>query len=223
MARPNKNYQFKKDSLVQTALDLFIKRGYENTTIMQIMREAGLTKAGMYHYFPSKEKILDAAIDCGIAQYIEEIREDMDGFTVEEKMLRFTRGDAIPSNLMQKILNIKSGNQDSYAAYRIRECCIHAYIPVMEEIIRDGIEKGIYETEYPRQVAEFMVLLAKSLVEPNILPLANCEAMELRVRAFLQLIEVWLYPASDHLADIAAIFEGEILKRQKVMTENEAD
>jgi len=223
MARPNKNYPFKKEALVLTAVDLFIKQGYENTTIMQIMRGAGLTKAGMYHYFPSKEKILDAAIDCSIAQYIEEVREDMAGLTVEEKMLRFTRGDAMPGNLMQKILNIKSGNQDSYAAYRIRERCIHAYIPVMEEIIRDGIAKGVYDTEYPRQTAEFMVLLAKSLVEPNILPTANREEMELRVRAFLQLIEVWLHPAPDHLAHITAICEDEILQRQKAMAENEAD
>lgn len=40
------------------ALELFIERGYDNTPMSLVARELGLSKAGMYHYFDSKEHLL---------------------------------------------------------------------------------------------------------------------------------------------------------------------
>lgn len=215
MARPNKNYEPKKEALVKLAFDLFIEQGYENTTITHIMRAAGLTKAGMYHYFSSKEEILDAAIDYGITQDIEETRKSMEDLSVEEKMLLFIRGNATPNEFMQNMFQVKQNNQNSYAAYRIRERLVHAYIPVLEEILREGIEKGVYKTEYPRPTAEFMVLLAKALVEPNILPITNGEDLILRMSAFLQLMKAWLQPTPKHAVDITFLFEQIISELQR--------
>jgi AcrR family transcriptional regulator len=210
MARPNKNFEPKKEALAQTAFDLFMEQGYENVTVTQIMRAAGLTKAGMYHYFSSKEEILDAAIDYGITQDLEKLRADMAGLSVEEKMLRFARGNATHGDLAHKLLTYKGSNSDSYAAYRIRERCLHADIPLMEEIIREGIAKGVYTAEYPHQAAEYLVLLAKAMVEANILPPAVREERVLRMQAFLQLTEIWLHPAPAHLAAIGAMLREEL-------------
>ena len=41
-----------------TALTLFLKQGYDNTPMSRVARELGLTKAGVYHYFESKEHLL---------------------------------------------------------------------------------------------------------------------------------------------------------------------
>ena len=41
-----------------TALALFLKQGYDNTPMSRVARELGLTKAGVYHYFESKEYLL---------------------------------------------------------------------------------------------------------------------------------------------------------------------
>ncbi len=144
MARPNNNYKPKKKELLRIALDLFIEKGYENTTITEIMKAAGLTKAGMYHYFSSKEEMLDEAISSIIEQDISNLRREMLKLSVEEKMILFTKGTATLSDLMQKLLNIKQSTDASYAAYRIREKTIHANIPVLEEIIIEGNELGIY-------------------------------------------------------------------------------
>ncbi len=220
MARPNKNYEPKKEALAQTAFDLFAKQGYENVTITQIMRAAGLTKAGMYHYFSSKEEILDAAIDYGIAQDLQKLRADLEGCPVDEKMLRFARGNTTHSDLAHKLLYYKGSNKDSYAAYRIRERSIHADIPVMEEIIREGMEKGVYTVEYPHQVAEFLVLLAKAIVETNILPHASREERLIRMQAFLQLTEIWLHPTPAHLAAIAAMLREELSNTQEARYED---
>jgi len=47
-----------KDRICETALALFLEQGYDNTALSQIARECGITKAGLYHYFPNKEVLL---------------------------------------------------------------------------------------------------------------------------------------------------------------------
>lgn len=223
MARPNKYHEPKKEALAQTAFDLFLSQGYEDTTVTHIMKAAGLTRAGMYHYFSSKEEILDAAIDYGISQDIEKTREEMEGRTVKEKMLLFTQGGTIHNEMMEKLRSYRRGHKDSYASYRIRERGIHAYIPVLEEIIREGVAEGIYKADYPRQAAEFMVLLVRAISEDNILPPASNKDEEMRIRALLQLMETWFHLDADHMAGFAALFDDDLLRLQKERSKHEAD
>ena len=42
----------------EAALKLFLERGYDNTPMSLIAKELGLTKAGVYHHFESKEHLL---------------------------------------------------------------------------------------------------------------------------------------------------------------------
>jgi AcrR family transcriptional regulator len=212
MARPSDKYEPKKKELEQVALDLFIKSSYEDITISQITKAAGLSKAGMYHYFSSKEEVLDAAIQSIVEQDIINLRNTMQGLCAEAKMICFIKGNAVPSNLMRKLLGIKQDADSSYAAYRIREQTVHANIPVLEKILEEGIAQGVYSVAYPLQTAEFLVLLGKSLVEIHILPAANLEGTQARVFTFVQLIERWLNPSQKHLASIQSILLEETAK-----------
>jgi AcrR family transcriptional regulator len=42
------------------AIKLFLEHGYDNTPMSLIAKEAGLTKAGIYHHFESKQHLLHA-------------------------------------------------------------------------------------------------------------------------------------------------------------------
>jgi AcrR family transcriptional regulator len=46
------------DEAITVALELFLEHGYDNTPMSLIARKLGLTKAGVYHYFESKEMLL---------------------------------------------------------------------------------------------------------------------------------------------------------------------
>jgi AcrR family transcriptional regulator len=48
----------RREEIYETALRLFIEAGYDNTPISRIAKALGLTKAGLYHYFSSKEELL---------------------------------------------------------------------------------------------------------------------------------------------------------------------
>jgi AcrR family transcriptional regulator len=46
------------EDIYRVAIALFLERGYDNTPLSLIARELGLTKAGLYHHFASKEQLL---------------------------------------------------------------------------------------------------------------------------------------------------------------------
>lgn len=222
MARPNDKYEPKKKALLKIALALFIEKGYDNTTITQIMKAAGLTKAGMYHYFSSKEDILESALQMVIEQENSSLCSSMQGLNAEEKMLCFIKGNAVPSSFMQQLNCIKQNTDTSYTAYRIREQTLHASIPIMEAILLEGIKQNVYQVDYPRQTAEFLILLGKALTEPSVLPAASLQETQDRINAYVQLIEKWLSPSEKHLADIRDILFKEIAAKQ-TFTANEEE
>lgn len=55
--------QIKKDEvrlkILEIATDEFLKRGYENTSMRMVARKAHTTQGNIYHYFHSKEKLLE--------------------------------------------------------------------------------------------------------------------------------------------------------------------
>lgn len=48
----------RKEDIYDKALDLFIRQGYDRTPVSRIAKSLSLTKAGLYHYFESKEDLL---------------------------------------------------------------------------------------------------------------------------------------------------------------------
>ncbi len=60
MAR-NKYPEVTVDKILEVSERLFLEKGYDNTTIQNIVDElGGLTKGAVYHHFKSKEEIMDA-------------------------------------------------------------------------------------------------------------------------------------------------------------------
>jgi len=59
-----------RDRLLDAALDLFARRGYERTTVGDIEAAAGFTARGgtLYKHFASKEAVLEAAVDRQVSQ-----------------------------------------------------------------------------------------------------------------------------------------------------------
>jgi AcrR family transcriptional regulator len=65
----------RKQELIEAALKLFCAKGYENTSIRDILNEVG-GKVGMfYHYFKSKEEIFELAFEYFLDDYIIDFSE----------------------------------------------------------------------------------------------------------------------------------------------------
>jgi len=77
--------------IMDTALELFAGNGFENTTISQIARTAGISKGLLYNYFESKEALLEAILNKGIDEMLELFDPNNDGKLDSNEMEIFIR------------------------------------------------------------------------------------------------------------------------------------
>src|SRR5690606_27251802 len=58
MARKPSKINVVPQAILETASNLFIKRGYEGTTMQDIAQELGISRSALYYYYKNKEEIL---------------------------------------------------------------------------------------------------------------------------------------------------------------------
>ena len=66
MDRPNKNVargEATRGQLIAVARRMFADRGYEDTSIEAVLREAGVSRGSLYHHFASKEALFEAVAE----------------------------------------------------------------------------------------------------------------------------------------------------------------
>jgi len=80
-----------RDQILRTAADLFRERGYRASTLDDIARRLGMSKASLYAYFRAKEEML-AAIS----------RETIEGFTRELGLV--LRSDLPPDEKLRRVV-----------------------------------------------------------------------------------------------------------------------
>lgn len=54
---------YDQETVLRRAIELFIAKGYDATSIADLAKDLGLTKSAIYHHVPSKEALLSAALD----------------------------------------------------------------------------------------------------------------------------------------------------------------
>lgn len=78
-----------KETLINSASDLFLKYGVNKVTIDDICDNCGLTKGSFYHYFPSKNYIVAFSINAGLDKHIEENYIPNNNLSTIEKFIDF--------------------------------------------------------------------------------------------------------------------------------------
>lgn len=92
MARVVKGPEERRQEILDAALALFCEKGYEKTSIADIARRLGISQGLCYRYFPSKEAVLDAAVD----RYAREQVGRMAPVLCDEKRTLRQKLDAMP-------------------------------------------------------------------------------------------------------------------------------
>ena len=171
MAR-NKHPEETVQLILDVAFRLFMEKGYERTSIQDIIdRLGGLSKGAIYHHFKSKDDILMAVTDRMTAQsnqMLADIR-DCGNLSGREKLKRIFK-ESISRPVQNDIFTVAPNFHDnpkllfSLLHDTIDEVAPNYILP----IIRQGIADGTIKTEYPEQLAELILLAATVWMNPMI-------------------------------------------------------
>ena len=158
--------QERKGQIIQTSLQLFAVKGYENTTINNIIEDSGISKGGFYHHYASKEELLKDIVRMLIGDMVV-IFEEIDGrndLTALEKTNEYIRrvcaykGDKV-IEVAAYLSELYSGGKNVQLESKIYGFAREHIAPVMKRIILQGIKEGDFKTEFPEEAAETYVKL----------------------------------------------------------------
>lgn len=170
MAR-NKYPEETVEKILTAARKLFLEKGYEHTTIQDIVDQlGGLTKGAVYHHFKSKEEIMDAITEKMFwdDNPFEKVRgrTDLNGLEKMKEVVRLTQEPDWSSLSRQSMPLLKNPRLLAKAI----EDNQNIVTPLWLELIQEGMADGSIRTEYPREAAELLTLLDTLWMAPTIFP-----------------------------------------------------
>ena len=171
MAR-NKHPEETVHLILDVAFRLFIEKGYENTSIQDIIDNlGGLSKGAIYHHFKSKEELLIAVTDRMTSesnQMLAVIRDRSD-LTGKEKLKTIFR-ESINRPVQDDIFTVAPDfhNNPKLLFSLLHDTIENAAPNYILPIIQQGTSDGSIKTDYPKQLAELILLAANVWMNPMI-------------------------------------------------------
>jgi AcrR family transcriptional regulator len=153
------------ESILSSALDLFVSRGFEGTTVDAIAEAAGVTKGAIYFHFATKDDLLLALLGQVERNFVDPMdrRVRRAGPSGTEKFVAFAhqQSELGIGRTKLAILAIKTSsdfaNGDARFAPRIRQIYRRLY-DIVEDIIELGKARGEFRTDIgTRQLASFVI------------------------------------------------------------------
>lgn len=193
MAR-NKYPEQTRDLIVDTATKLFYEKGYDHTTIQDIINHlGGLSKGAIYHHFKSKEEIMWAVADkmyTGLEDNLREICERTDVNGREKLRMVFNMSlQTTSSNKIWETMPDMFKNPQLLVMY-FQETVQKDAPQMVRKILEEGICDGSIQTEYPRELSEVIMLMGDFWLNPMIY---HCEPQDTvrKMKFFQQTLKQW--------------------------------
>ena len=163
MTRIVKEHDERLNELLDIAQELFFQKGYETTSVNDIIDKAGVAKGTFYHYFKSKNDLLDRLVIRWSQAAIDRIRKlvmNQIQLTAVEKINLFfvtIRNFKLENmELMKVLLLVLYKDENLLLRHKMMNKSIELIIPYLVEILHQGNEDGMFKIENIEDTAEFI-------------------------------------------------------------------
>lgn len=160
--------QQRRDEVLDAAQRLFATIGYEATSVNQIICEVGISKGAFYHYFQSKEDLIEA-LACRFASVsaaqVAEVMEDptLDSFArLSTVLLRFRRHKLQTASEMRAAFEPLLKPENLLLFERTNRSITEVIRPLLTRIIAEGVAEQTFDTPDPELAAETIMHLLVS-------------------------------------------------------------
>ncbi len=138
--------QTKQDEIVKAAQELFTTFGFEKTTMTDIAKRIGISKASLYYYFNDKEGIIQLLARQEQDQFISEIQDITSDISLTSEKLHTYSNKRI--ELLQRHLTLSSTNLGTFASIRtLFSSILHEFRQRETALVTDILKNGIARQE----------------------------------------------------------------------------
>lgn len=152
-------YAARRREILDAALQLMHDKGYEAMTIEDLLAELQISKGALYHYFRSKRALLEGVIEQmgeSATTRLAGIVEDPHRSALEKMHAYFDASRAWKSESVTEVATlIRLWHDENNALLRqkMTQGSMRTTAPMLESIIRQGCDEGVFDTDYPHEAA----------------------------------------------------------------------
>ena len=155
----------RKQDLLNIAYRMFIEKGYENTSVDDIIIEAGIAKGTYYYYFESKEATLEAVIEMMIekAEIVAKAAL-MNPVSIPQKLASVVyafqpnKDEVVITDVLERKENIVMHD-------KIGKKIVEVAVPILSDIVREGIAQGIFACTNVEERVKMLLIMSQNMFD----------------------------------------------------------
>ena len=204
--RTVKDPKERKKDIIDKAAELFINKGYESASVNMIVEELGIAKGTFYHYFKSKEEVLEAVLEQLLDSYAVHIKEMLDGSNMNglEKFLHLMRGIMSSNQGPEELTKHIEDNKDARLHQQLDQKFIEKFNPIIVDILNQGVREGIFQIVYTEEITQILLIGIRGYMHIHMPKFGDMNYMQHKIAALEELFN-------------KVLFEGESRGRIKLM------
>jgi len=165
--RITKNPEERKNEFIDIAEQLFIKKGYENTAVSDIVKKAKVAKGTFYYYFKTKEEILDLITDRYINFNVEGYEKiaNEKGSNALEKIIKIFKFSSSFRNNRNDLIQYLHEDKNAHLHLKFERKLPVMISEPLSKIISQGVKEKIFDTAYPQEAAKAFIGVSSMVMQ----------------------------------------------------------
>ena len=160
----------RRNQILDSAQRLVYTKGYEGMTIQDILDDLHISKGAFYHYFDSKADVLEALVERMTVEQVLPILESIvrdPELTALQKLHRYfdqaSRWKISQKPFMIELLRVWLADENAIVRQKMTDMSVNRTAPLMTEVVRQGIQEGVFSTPYPEHVSHILFYILQGM------------------------------------------------------------
>lgn len=176
-----KEHDERKNEIIQAAATLFTEKGYEQCSVNDILNAVGIAKGTFYHYFKSKEDVLDAAVEKVSEQVLAQVQEVAGRKEVSpvDRIIQVLLATKVTNKTGEVLIEEMHKTRNALLHQKTLVSIITMLTPVFTEIVEEGNGAGLFHCVYPEQSIQILLSATLTLLDDGIFQIEREQAGKL--------------------------------------------
>lgn len=179
----------RKKNIIDVSSALFMSKGYEETSVNTIVEKLGVAKGTFYHYFKSKEEILEAVLEDYLSDYAERIKKALEdnALNAYEKLMLVLRSILSNNQGPEHLTKHVEDNKNAKLHLMMDEKFFEKFYPIIVEVLNQGIGEGLFKVDHPEEITEILLLGIRAYMHIHIPHFNNKQYLIRKMQALEEL------------------------------------
>lgn len=161
--------QKRREEIIATSLDLFVRKGFRGTSIRDLAANAGVSMGTLYHYFESKEELFNLTVRHFFSAdrmiLSRKLGDISDAFDRLEKLAELMSANLSEyQKVLLSFMDFVVSTEDTQEVRRVCTEILSEYAELVSQIFRDGIAQGQMRDVPPEDTSNMVMAFFDGVV-----------------------------------------------------------